>query len=172
MRLAVQDLIPDSVEFIGFVVVRDRESVGSFVTSGVLIVKTRSSVERLMQVTDIVDKQTKSVRSSSIVVSRVEPVLNIVIHVGLLVPFAVLTREPVCDIIDSCHDVVGWNHIRSRVIGSSLARLINKGIINEVEALLPHTSMVLNIVSKGGTLDERVASLMASQIGIKVPEGH
>jgi hypothetical protein len=56
--LAVQDLVPYGMEFIRLVVVRNRESISSLVSLGVLIVETRSSVERLMQVTDVVDKKT------------------------------------------------------------------------------------------------------------------
>ena len=78
------------MEFISFIVVGDRESVRSFISLGVLIVEARGGVERLVQVSYIVDQKAKGIGSSSIVVSRVESVLNIVIHVRLLVAFSIL----------------------------------------------------------------------------------
>jgi len=88
--LAVEDLVPDGVELIGGVVAREREGVGTLISLGVLVVESGSCVERLVQVSNIVDKETKSIRSGSVVVSRVERVLDVIVHVGLLVSLSVL----------------------------------------------------------------------------------
>jgi len=150
------------VKFIGLVVVGDGECVGSFISLRVLIIKARSSVERLVQVSNIVDEKTESIRSGSIVVTWVESMLDIVIHVSFLVACSILSGEPVGDVSDGRYDVVGRDHVRARVVSSSFTCLVDERVINEVESLLPHTSMVLNIVSKSGTLNERVVSFVNS----------
>lgn len=150
------------MELIGLVVVGNGECVSSFISLRVLVVKARSGVERLVQVSNIVDEKTEGVRPGSIVVAGVESVLNIVIHVRLLVAFPVLSGEPVGNVLDGHHDVVGGNHIGAGVVSGSLTCLVDEWVINEVEVGLPHTSMVLDIISECGTLDERVVSLVAS----------
>jgi hypothetical protein len=99
------------MELIRLVMVRNRESISSLVSLRVLIVEARGRVERLMQVTDVMDKKTESIRSRSGVVSRVESVLDVVIHVGLLVTLSILTGQPVSDVVDSIYNVVVWDHI-------------------------------------------------------------
>lgn len=69
---------------------RNGESIGTFISLGVLVVESRGGVERLVQVSDVMDEETEGVRSSSIVVTGVESVLDIIVHVGLLVALAVL----------------------------------------------------------------------------------
>ena len=53
--LGVHHLVKDSVELIGLIVVGDREEIGSLISLRVLVVKTGHGVERLMDVTKVVD---------------------------------------------------------------------------------------------------------------------
>jgi len=170
--LSVENFIPNSMEFIRAIVARNWESISTLVSFRIFITKARSSVERLVQISHVMDHKSKSIGFSGIVISRVESMLDIVIHVSLLVVFTVLTRKPVYDIVNGNYNVIGRNNIRSRIIGSGFTRLVNEGIVNEMEICLPHTSMVLNIVSEGSTLNERVTSFMACEIRIEVSESH
>jgi len=43
-----------------------------------------------MEISDIMDEETKSIGTSSVIVSGVKPVLNVVVDVTFLVSFAVL----------------------------------------------------------------------------------
>jgi len=138
VRLGIENFVPDGVELISCVVVGNREGVSSFISLRILVVEARSSVERLMEIPDVMDEEAKRIRTSSVIVTGVKSVLNVVVDVRLLVPSSVLTGEPVGNVVDSNHDVVGWNHIRARIVGSGFTSLIDKGVVNEVEISLPH----------------------------------
>lgn len=99
------------MEFIRAVVARNWESISTLVSLRIFITKARSSVEGLVQITHVMDHKSKSIGFSGIVISRVESMLDIVIHVSLLVVFTVLARKPVYDIVNGNYNVIVRNNI-------------------------------------------------------------
>ena len=55
-----QDLVPERMELVDFIVVGKWEGVGTLVASDVLLVESVFAVERLVNVADIVDEKTES----------------------------------------------------------------------------------------------------------------
>ena len=55
-----KDLVPERMKLIDFTMVRKREGVGTFVTADILLVESIHTVEWLVDVTNIMDEETKS----------------------------------------------------------------------------------------------------------------
>lgn len=68
MLLAVEHLVPQSVQLFDFVVVGQGERVSTLVTLGVLLAKPVLAVERLDKVTHIVNDEAKGVALGHILV--------------------------------------------------------------------------------------------------------
>lgn len=168
----VDTLVPDGVHFVGLVVVRDRECVSTGITIRVVVVEARGRVERLRDVAEEVDKQAQGVRPGYRLVARVQPVLDVVIDVGLLVAIPVLAREPVGDLSDALSQVPSSNFLGFRVVSSRLALLVNVRVVDVVEVALPAASVVLNIISEGGALDEGVCVFPPNEFGVRFLKRH
>jgi len=163
---SVDSLVPDSVQFVSFVMVRNREVVCTSITIGVGIIEASSGMERLGNITHIMDEKSKSVGSCYGGVSGVKCVLNIFVHIRAFIGITVFAGEPVCDVGKSCSDVVcNWG-VRARVIGCSFACLINERYVDKVEVCLPAPAMVLNIIGKGRALDIRIISFSVYIFGV------
>jgi len=82
------------------------EGVRTGITLGVCEVVTRLVVEGLGNVSDIVDQQTKGVRLCECCLSRVQPVLDVVVDVGVEVVGTIFAREPVREVLNSLSKVM------------------------------------------------------------------
>ena len=100
VSFCVEDLVPERMQFVNIVVILEREQVSSFVTINKLFVKAILAVERLYDVTNVMNEQTERVRLSIALVTRVESILNVIIDVRVKVGITIFLSEPcdkVCD---------------------------------------------------------------------------
>lgn len=143
------------------------ELIGAFVTFGELIVVAVSSVEGLVNVTQEMDEQAKCIALGNVRVTRVEPVLNIVVDVRVEVGGAVLLPEPSDNTCNGLRDIPSFSVSRTGIVGCSLPSLINERKVDKVEVALPGTTVVFDIVSEGSTLDVGVHVLTVDKFRIK-----
>jgi hypothetical protein len=73
----------------------ERNQVSSLVTIRVSLVVEIQVVEWLMHITNVMNQEAKGVGLSEIFVSGVQSILNVIVHVTLLVLFAIISgAEP------------------------------------------------------------------------------
>jgi len=88
--------------------------------------------------------------------SRVESVLNVVVHVAVKILLTVVTdAEPLDNSLNSESQVV-LRDCEVVVLGVAV-RVV--WVVNEMEIRLPSTAVVLDIVSESSALDERLVTL-------------
>lgn len=150
----VEDGVPGSVELSDGVVVLQGEVVATAVASGELWVHTAQSVHGLVDVSQIVDQKAESVGLSS------GFIVVVVLHyssVSVTLLVVSLIRQPVDNVGDVLGDVV---HILLELgVVLEVATLVEVGDVNEVPVGLPAATLVLDLVSEGGTLNEGVLVL-------------
>ena len=123
----VNDGIPNSVQLTGRVVVLEREIVTATVASRVIGVNSAESVQGLMNITQIVDEQAKSIRASACLI------LVVVVHhslEGVTVLIVWLVGKPVNDVGDMLSDVVVIK-LELRIV-LEVATLVEVRDVNEV----------------------------------------
>jgi hypothetical protein len=120
-------------------------------------------VKGLVNIANVMDEEAESVRSSKISFARVESVLNVLVHIAVQVFIAVFgCSEPLYNSFHTVGQVV-FRKLVIVVLGVTL-RVPCFGL--EVEIGLPSTTVVLNIISKGSTLNEGMVVLTVRQSGI------
>lgn len=161
----VNDFVEKSVQLINLVMVWERESIGTFVAVWVRFVVATFTVERLVDVSHVVDEEAERVRFGVVLVAWVQAVLHVIIHVRVLVVSAVFAREPISDVLDGKGQVTRL-HVRDVVIAGFA--LLNVGNVDEVVVGLPGTTVIFDIVGERGALHERVSVFVANELRIRV----
>jgi len=120
-------------------------------------------VEWLVHVTNIVDQQTQSVGLGKKLITWVKSVLNVVVDVATLVVVTIVTHRQPLDQVGAAvgHVVV----VLIVVVGAFIIGWL-VDLVLEVEVGLPRATVVFDIVSKGGTLNEWVVYLSVGQLWV------
>jgi hypothetical protein len=120
-------------------------------------------VEGLVDIANVMDEETKSVGLGKISLSRVESILNVLVHIAFQVIVAVLgCAKPLNNSFHSVGQVV--LRVLVTVVLGVTVRVPCFGL--EVEIGLPGSTVVLDVISKCGALNEGVVVFSASQSGI------
>ena len=155
----VKNLVPEGVELIDRVVVLEREHVGSLVTLRELRVVSVLAVEGLHKIADVVDEKAQAVGLADILIVA-ELVHQVGVDVAVLVVIALLAAEPGDDIVEGSGQVaVGVVDI---VVGDR--SFLDVGVVDEMEITLPALSVVLEVISEGGALNESVLVLVRNPV--------
>lgn len=158
--------VPQGVQVVSCVVVGEGEGVTTSVALGELFVDSAGGVEGLMDISDIVDQKTHSVRSAhSFLVLGVGH--NSLVCIWVLVVSGV--AEPVDEFGDDEGDILVGELVAGEV--GDLGPVINERIVDKVPFLLPLAAFHSDIISKGSTLDERMVSFLDGQGWAVVLEG-
>jgi len=139
-------------------IVRGKDKrVATSIAIGKIRRKLRFCMQRLMDIADVVNQKTQRVGLSKLGLTRVEPILDVVVHVAIKVVIAVvLAAEP----LDDCLDPVG------EIVGSGLEVVVLRVIVRvvrlvyEVEVRLPSTPVIFYVIGKGRTLDKGVIPVL------------
>lgn len=166
--LSVEDFVPEGVELVALVVVWDHEFVACDVTTGEFVGITIFHVHWLMDVAQVVDEQAQGVTLCDVGVTRVKPILDIVVNVRVEIGVAILLADPGDDAGNGFRDVSGFDLGRLWVVGCRLAFFVNKWVIDEMEVTLPAAAMVLDVVGEGRALNVRIHVFAVDQLGIEI----
>ena len=129
--------------------------IASLITLGVLLVNSRGSVERLMDVTGVVDDETQSEGLG--IGLEGEVLLDLLVVVAGLVIASVL--QPVGQVFKSAHNVVSV-HLEIEV--REVTSFDQERLVNEVPAVLEVVG-ALYVVGKVGALREGVVFFIAGE---------
>jgi hypothetical protein len=160
----VDNSIIDGMEVVGLLFVRKMDWVTTSISNGEVGVNSAGGVEGLMDVSNVMDEQSQGIWSAE--GFGVNVTHNLFVGVGVLVVAGV--AEPVGDLGDHKGDVLDVEY-KVRVVWDTWT-VINEGSINEVPFWLPATAGWLDIVSKCGTLNERVVWFFHGEFGITINE--
>lgn len=138
------------------------EEVSTSISLGILRVNSASCVEWLVNVSNIVDKKSESVRLCLLFIADMR--LDGLIHEGVLVTF--ISEDPVDDSGDDLSNVF-LIEFKVWVVVYGTA-LIKVGSINEVPSALPGAALCLDLVGKGGALNEWVLLFKVGEAGVCV----
>lgn len=150
----VKNRVPSSMQLINAVVVGKGEFITTSVPSWELTINPTQSVKWLVSISEIVDQESKGVWLSSLLI-----ILSVV-HNSLVDERVLVTRgalEPVNYAWNSCTDVL-LIELKIRVV-IDVITLIKVRDINKMPVWLPATALVLDHVSEGSRLNERMIAL-------------
>ena len=161
--LSVEHIVPKSMELVHIVMIFEGEGIGSAVSRGPLRVVLLFIVEWLDNVSHEVDQQAESIRLGITLIIWVESVLNVVIVVAILVVISLLAGQPGDRVGDSHNQVPTMVVIKFVVILSALGDPLSS---LEVEVSLPGTSMVLDVIGKGGCFHEWMINFPVGEVWV------
>lgn len=145
------------MQLIGAIVVGKDERVATSITIGEIRRKLRLCVQRLMDIADVVNQETQRVGLSKLGLTRVEPILDVVVHVAIKVVIAVvLAAEPLDDGLDPVGEIVGSG--LEVVVLRVVVRVVR--LVYEVEVRLPSTTVILYVVGESSTFDKWVIPVL------------
>ena len=150
------------MEVLGSVLGRHLEEVAARIALGVLAVDSARGVEGLVDVSDVVDEESESVRSGLLFILNVG-LEGLVYEAGLVVA---ALREPV-DYAGYYHRDVVLVKFELRVVIKRPA-FIKEGNVDEMPRRLERPALRLNLVSEGGALNEWVVALELSHAWVCV----
>jgi len=157
----VENFVPKRVKLINVVVVLEGEVVTTPVSFREFTVETVLAVEWLSQVAHVVDEQAEGVGLGDILVV-VELIHNVSVHAARLVAVTLFARKPGSDAVKSIGQV---SRVVVNVVVAFLA-LVNIRVVNKVVVSLPALAMILKVIRKSGTLDERVLVLVRRHVRV------
>lgn len=145
------------MQLIGAIVVGKDERVATSIAIGEIRRKLRLSMQRLMDIPDVVNQETQRVGLSKLGLTRVEPILDVVVHVAIKVVIAVvLAAEPLDDGLDPVGEIVGSG--LEVVVLRVIVRVVR--LVYEVEVRLPSTTVILYVVGESSTFDKGVIPVL------------
>ena len=160
--LSVQHFVPKCMQLIDVVVILEWEKIGPLIAFWPLRVKSVLIVERLNNVSHIVDEKSESIWFGITLITWVESVLDVVIDVGVQVVITLLAWEPSDDVIESDSQVSWfiWVFEVWRV------PTWNPYIVSKMEVRLPTATVVLDVVGKGCALHKTMIFFVGDQFWI------
>lgn len=164
--LAVDHQVPHGVELIGTVVVGESDGVAALVAFGEVVRVKVGVVQRLHEVTHVVDEQTERVGFLHVGVAGVQVGADVRVDVGVQVIVAIVSLgEPLDEVLDAGQVLV----VLVDLVVGRLA-IGEEASVQEVEVALPGVAVVLVVVSKGSALNEGVLILMHGDRGVVLLE--
>lgn len=153
----VDDGVPDGVQVADATLGRKLLGVTTSVARWVIVVNFTGGVERLMNITNVVNHKSESEGSGILVVGEV--VLDVV---GVVV-LGVTISQVGGKVSDSINDFVFFNDETEVTEG---ATLVEVWLIDEVPSALPRVALTLDVVGKGGAFDERIIAFIGGEAGV------
>ncbi len=145
------------MQLIGAIVVGKDERVATSIAIGEIRRKLRLCMQRLMDIANVVNQETQRVGLSKLGLTRVEPILDVVVHVAIKVVIAVvLAAEPLDDGLDPVGEIVGSG--LEVVVLRVIVRVVR--LVYEVEVRLPSTTVILYVVGESSTFDKGVIPVL------------
>jgi len=163
----VNNEVPDSMELISTIVVRQLERIGTFVTIRVFVIDASDVVKRLSNITGIVDQKTESEGFGDIFVTRVQ-LHQVGVHVFLLITLIRRISDPVGNNPQGVSDVFG-SVGECKVVERTT--LIKPDVVLEVVISLPSVTVIFDVIGKSGTFDKRMVNFTVDKVGIVLLQG-
>ena len=162
----VDDWVPDRVKILGTTLGRQGDKVATSITFRILRVNSAGCVQRLMDVTNIVNEEADGIRETLLLRKSWELLHHSCIDkAGLIVALA---GDPLLERWDSLINWIGvWLEVRVILGTASLVEIRN---VNEVPAWLPGATFSLDFVGKCCAFHKRIAALEVShgRVGLAV----
>ena len=159
--LGVENLVPEGVQLVDFIVILEGEVVSAFITCGELSRVEVFAVEGLDEVADVVDEEAEGIRLGDVLIVS-ELGHEVGVHITGLVIVTLLAGEPRDDIVQgNCEVSVAVNDVIVRLFA-----LDDVDQVLEVVVCLPVLTVVLGVVGEGRTLYEAVLVLVVGLLRV------
>ena len=156
VSLLVKNLIPQAVQALNAISVRQFESIATLVSSWQLWRETAHAVQWLHYITQEMNQHAKGVRFCSIFVIWVLSHSQVLVDVAFFVRLTLFAAQPSNDLLAGLSDVLVLCLI-GIVVNVIVFRHV--GIVDVVVVLLPALTTILVVVGEGRALDKRVILL-------------